>query len=572
LHSDAILSHFKHFVHITVHFFTRNKNTIKSIICQTSRLYHNFFTYEQYTLAIVKNNKAYGRERTIDMTDGFERNDMNNMNNMNSENEQVQNSFSTAGNSQTDTSANASGYNAGSSYTSSYDAQQNAYNSYYNYANGANNTGANNTGANNIHVAPGANKPPKKNGKGALVAGIIAAALVVGGGAGFAGTVLGNSINATIPFASSSDGTSQGESADSGSESTIAAPSTTLNTSSTATAAPLDESKINDSSNSTLLNAEELYEKVKNTVVLVYNYQRQTGYAEPVKYGSGSGVVFTSDGYVITNAHVVEGADKMTVVAPDYKNPDNTKEYEATVVGSDTYSDLAVLKISRDDPFEYATLGDSDTVRVGQDVCVLGNPKQLLNSLTKGIVSGLGRASASNSAYGTSTIQIDAAINSGNSGGGLFDMYGNVIGIIDYKLVSNTSASIDNIGFAITINEAKPVINDLMTKGYVTNRPGLGINGEEISEYSAYMQGLESGGVYVTYISKDMPVAKSGLKVGDIISKVNGTAVTSVTDIQNIIAELNIGDTVELTVYRAGATGRYTTKTINVELAEIELS
>ena len=136
------------------------------------------------------------------MTDGFERNDMNNMNDMNntnSENEQVQNSFSTAGNSQTDTSANASGYNAGSSYTSSYDAQQNAYNSYYNYANGANNTGAN-----NIHVAPGANKPPKKNGKGALVAGIIAAALVVGGGAGFAGTVLGNSINATIPFASSS--------------------------------------------------------------------------------------------------------------------------------------------------------------------------------------------------------------------------------------------------------------------------------------------------------------------------------------------------------------------------------
>ena len=355
------------------------------------------------------------------MTDGFERNDMNNMN---SENEQVQNSFSTAGNSQTDSSANASGYNAGSSYTSSYDAQQNAYNSYYNYANGANNTGANNTGANNtgtnnIHVAPGANKPPKKNGKGALVAGIIAAALVVGGGAGFAGTVLGNSINATIPFASSSDSASQGESADSGSESTIAAPSTTLNTSSTATAAPLDESKINDSSNSTLLNAEELYEKVKNTVVLVYNYQRQTGYAEPVKYGSGSGVVFTSDGYVITNAHVVEGADKMTVVAPDYKNPDNTKEYEATVVGSDTYSDLAVLKISRDDPFEYATLGDSDTVRVGQDICVLGNPKQLLNSLTKGIVSGLGRASASNSAYGTSTIQIDAAINSGNSGGGL---------------------------------------------------------------------------------------------------------------------------------------------------------
>lgn len=523
------------------------------------------------------------------MTDGFERKDMNT-----NDSEQVQ-SFSTADNAQQATGAFAnteaqasntsgaanntnSGYKDTTSYSSSYNAQQNAYNSYYRYAGNMNNAqqGMNgmNNGQNNVHVVPDGGKAPKKKGgsKGALVAGIVAIALVVGGGAGFAGTVLGNSINATIPFANSSEGTSQGESTDSGSESTIAAPSTTLNTSNTATAAPLDESKINDSSSSTLLNAEELYEKVKDTVVLVYNYQRQTGYAEPMKYGSGSGVVFTSDGYVITNAHVVEGADKMTVVAPDYKDPDTTKEYEATVVGSDTYSDLAVLKISRDDPFEYATLGDSDTVRVGQDVCVLGNPKQLLNSLTKGIVSGLGRASASNSAYGTSTIQIDAAINSGNSGGGLFDMYGNVIGIIDYKLVSNTSASIDNIGFAITINEAKPVINDLMTKGYVTNRPGLGINGEEISEYSAYMQGLESGGVYVTYISEDMPVAKSGLKVGDIISKVNGTAVSSVTDIQNIIAELNIGDTVELTVYRAGATGRYTTKTINVELAEIELS
>ncbi len=517
------------------------------------------------------------------MTDGFERKDMNT-----NDSEQVQN-FSTADNAQqatgafanteaqaSNTSGAANNTNSGykdTSYSSNYNAQQNAYNSYYRYAGNMNNAqqGMNgmNNGQNNVHVVPDGGKAPKKKGgsKTALVAGIVAIALVVGGGA-----VLGNSINATIPFASSSDGTSQGESADSGSESSVVAPSTTLNTSNTATAAPLDESKINDSSNSTLLNAEELYEKVKDTVVLVYNYQRQTGYAEPMKYGSGSGVVFTSDGYVITNAHVVEGADKMTVVAPDYKNPDTTKEYEATVVGSDTYSDLAVLKISRDDPFEYATLGDSDTVRVGQDVCVLGNPKQLLNSLTKGIVSGLGRASASNSAYGTSTIQIDAAINSGNSGGGLFDMYGNVIGIIDYKLVSNTSASIDNIGFAITINEAKPVINDLMTKGYVTNRPGLGINGEEISEYSAYMQGLESGGVYVTYISEDMPVAKSGLKVGDIISKVNGTAVSSVTDIQNIIAELNIGDTVELTVYRAGATGRYTTKTINVELAEIELS
>ena len=231
------------------------------------------------------------------MTDGFERKDMNT-----NDSEQVQN-FSTADNAQqatgafanteaqaSNTSGTANNTNSGykdTSYSSSYNAQQNAYNSYYRYAGNMNNAqqGMNgmNNGQNNVHVVPDGGKAPKKKGssKGALVAGIVAIALVVGGGAGFAGTVLGNSINATIPFASSSDGTSQGESADSGSESSVAAPSTTLNTSNTATAAPLDESKINDSSNSTLLNAEELYEKVKDTVVLVYNYQRQTGYAEP---------------------------------------------------------------------------------------------------------------------------------------------------------------------------------------------------------------------------------------------------------------------------------------------------
>ena len=466
-------------------------------------------------------------------------------------------------------------YNNNYNYNGYPNGGNQAYNNgYYSYNqnNAAAQNNAQNNAQGNIYVANtdsnADTKKKKSGGKVGFAAGIISAALLVGGLAGFGGTLIGSQLGITTSVSGEADNNSSDTSKDT---SSIVPPSSTLDTSTNGAPNPLDENKINDNTNSTLLNAEELYEKVKDTVVMVYNYQRVSGYAEPVKYGGGSGVVFTSDGYVITNAHVVEGATKLTVIAPDYTDSDKTNEYEATLIGKDTYSDLAVLKVEREEPFEYAKLGDSDTVRVGQDICVLGNPKSLMNSLTKGIVSGLGRASIYNSAYGTSTIQIDAAINSGNSGGGLFDMYGNVIGIIDYKLTSSTSTTIENIGFAITINDAKPIINDLMTKGYVTNRPGLGINGEAISDYSAYLQGLESGGLYVTYISEDMPVAKSGLQVGDIICKVNGTSVSSITDVQNIIGELNIGDTVELTIYRSTG-GRYTTKKVNVELGEIELS
>ncbi len=421
----------------------------------------------------------------------------------------------------------------------------------------------------------------KKSGKKAgFAVGIIAAALIVGGGAGFLGSYIGNNVS-SVQLPSVNSGTSVPEASGSGNgtnsskpdSSTMPKPQSTIDTSSSGSARPLDEEKIYDKTNSRLLTAEELYVKVKNTIVQLYNYQSTTGYSEPVLAGYASGVVFTADGYIITNAHVVEGATKMTAVVPDYDDPTITHEYEATILGSDSATDLAVIKIERDEPFEYALLGDSDTVRVGQDICVLGNPKTLVSSLTKGIVSGLDRASYSGSSYGCSCIQIDAAINSGNSGGGLFDMYGNVVGIIDYKLVSTAgSATIDNIGFAITINEAKPVINDLMTNGYVTNRPGLGINGEAISEYYAYLQKLPSAGVYVTYIAEDKPVAKSGLKVGDVISKINGTDVATITAIQAEVVKHNIGDTVELTVYRPSEKkNEYKTIKITVELSEITL-
>lgn len=473
-------------------------------------------------------------------------NENENSRNINGENISNQASFSTA-------------QNTGSENTASYDAsafQQS-------------------TPENKAVNQPKAPKEKKSRGRVGFAAGIIAAALVVGGGAGFAGTVLGNNIGTiSMPELGGTSGQQSDTASDSDSSAaTISKPESTIDTSKTTAITPLDENKISDKTNSTLLNAEELYEKVKNTVVVLYNYQNVQGYSEPVKAGYASGIVFTSDGYIITNAHVVSGATKMTAIIPDYNNPEETHEYEATIVGSDTASDLAVLKVERSDPFEFAVLGDSDTVRVGQDICVLGNPKTLTSSLTKGIVSGLDRASYTGSTYACSSIQIDAAINSGNSGGGLFDMYGNIIGVIDYKLstTSTSQSSIENIGFAITINEAKPVINDLMTNGYVTNRPGLGINGTAISEYSAYMYGISSAGIYVTYISDNKPVANSGLRIGDIITAINDTEVSSLNDVQTEVAKHNIGDTVELTVYRQNEVGSFKKLNISVELGELTL-
>lgn len=412
-------------------------------------------------------------------------------------------------------------------------------------------------------------KKDKGKRRTGLVAGVIAAALVVGLGGGFAGSLLANGVGTgrfELPNSSITESSAP--------ENVNTTNSVPQLESSPATAQPLDQDKIGDTSNEQLLSASELYAKVRTTVAVVYKYTNVQGYDEPVKSALASGVVFTSDGYIITNAHVVSGAAKMTAVIFDSYDSDSSHEYEAEVIGADSASDLAVIKITRDEPFDYAKLGNSDAVRVGQDVCVIGNPvnNSLASTLTKGIVSGLQRGSATGSAYSCKSIQIDAAVNGGNSGGGLFDMYGNVIGIIDYKIAYAVDGStVENIGFAITINEAKPIIEDLMSLGYVSNRPGLGINGEMMGDYAAYMYGYPSNGLRVTYIDESMPVANSGLRVGDVIVEINGIDVTSMEVIQTEASNHNIGDTVELKVLRASNIGNISEKTITVELAELKL-
>ena len=255
----------------------------------------------------------------------------------------------------------------------------------------------------------------------------------------------------------------------------------------------------------------------------------------------------------------------------DYNDPDKTHEYEAELIGSDTSTDVAVLKISRDEPFLAAKIGDSDSLKVGQDVCVIGNPGitakiMFDHTMTKGIVSGLDVECLADNGYSISLIQTDAAINSGNSGGGMFDMYGNVVGIVNSKIIASTY---EGIGFALTINEAKPIMEDLLNYGYVKSRPVLGVTTVELTEYRAQLYGAKlSKGLLISGMNEGAPVEKSGLKVADIITKINGINVETVSDVQSIIGKLKVGDTVTATVARENGLGGMDSIDIEIELTE----
>lgn len=419
--------------------------------------------------------------------------------------------------------------------------------------------------------------PKKKKTSTGLVVGVIIAAIVFGSASGFGGSYLASRMEIekepeiTVPNASNGipENTMPSSEAPEDSMTTTAEyvrPETAV-----------DES-LSSLENMAAINTsgkysyEDLYKKVNESIVIVNNYVSGSIYGEAseyVLYGTGSGVIFTTDGYIITNNHVINGFSKVSVVVNDKYGDD--VEMEAIVVGSDSATDLAVLKVSRskEEPFTAAALGDSDSLAIGQDVAAIGNPASLNKSLTRGIISGLNRYS-SEKGYVLSSIQTDAAINPGNSGGGLFDMYGNVIGIVNSKLVADDS-SIENLGFAITINEAKPVISDLINFGYVTGRPALGISTREIkNQYTAQLYGVGAVGLFVAAIDPDAPVAQSDLQVGDIITAVNGQSVSEVADVQDIIKGMSAGDKVTVTVARTTTTSNgyfgYSYRTASVEI------
>ena len=397
--------------------------------------------------------------------------------------------------------------------------------------------------------------PKKKRTSTGLIVGIIVAAVAAGSLSGFGGSYLASRLSDDRP-AITQDGGSEGnppsQSEDDKPENTT--PTTTeytkpeveVNSDLTSLDNIIDINTTNE------YTYKELFEKVNESIVIVKNYVNNSSSGEGYTlYGTGSGVIFTTDGYVITNAHVVQGCAKVSIVVSDGYSDE--EEIEAILVGSDSATDLAVLKVSREQAFTAAALGDSDGLSIGQEVCAIGNPAGLNKTLTNGIVSGLNRYS-SEGGYELSSIQTNAAINPGNSGGGLFDMYGNVVGIVNSKLVSTSSSTtLENLGFAITINEAKPVISDLINFGYVTGRPTLGITTLAVNEYTAQLYGLSATGLLVTDIRQDAPVAQSGLRIGDVITAVNGTSVSSVADVQAITKGMSAGDTITVTVSRTNS-------------------
>lgn len=273
---------------------------------------------------------------------------------------------------------------------------------------------------------------------------------------------------------------------------------------------------------------------------------------------TGTGIIYSSDGYIVTNAHVIydseyngKEAKKVTVLM----NDDNNTEYDAKVVAYDTDADLAVLKIEADG-LKAAEFGNSDSLQVGDDVVAIGNPLglDLTNTVTSGIISGLNRNITINDTTMT-LIQTDAAINSGNSGGPLIDMSGKVIGINSSKMSSNYqgSASIEGIGFAIPSDTAASVVNDLIKHGYVTGKPQIGITAQDVSESVSNTYGIPQG-VYVVSVKENGAAEKAGLAKGDIITAVNGTKVSSYEDLAAIKNKYKAGDTITLTIWKSGST------------------
>ncbi|NLL91454.1 MAG: trypsin-like serine protease [Ruminococcaceae bacterium] len=296
---------------------------------------------------------------------------------------------------------------------------------------------------------------------------------------------------------------------------------------------------------------------IKNSVVEVTTEEMATGIFlnQYVTTGAGSGVILSEDGYIVTCTHVVAGATNVNIVLSD-----GTK-HSAEVIGSDSRSDIAVLKIEKNG-LTPAVIGDSDKLVVGEDAIVIGNPLgELGGTVTTGIVSALQREVQVENQTMT-LIQTNAAVNPGNSGGGMFNSDGELIGIINAK---SYGESIEGLGFAIPSNDMKIIVDELMTSGYVTGRPALGIMAIEVNSYeSAAELGVERFGVYVHEITPGRGAEKAGLEVGDYIVSINDKAVFTLNDISNILQDYKIGDIVTIQVIREGTTYNY-----ELELTEL---
>ena len=333
--------------------------------------------------------------------------------------------------------------------------------------------------------------------------------------------------------------------------------------SSTADSASGSDSSITAASSSgSSLTTEQVADLVSPSVVVITTeqvvYSQWSWYGQnQVESGAGSGVIISSDGYILTCAHVVDGASTITVTIGD-------KDYTATLVGEDTTSDIAVIKIDADG-LPPATVGNSDSLKVGQSVMAVGNPLgELGGTVTGGMISALNRSvtiQGSSSVNTMSLIQMDASVSPGNSGGGLFNMNGELVGIVNAK---SSSSDAEGLGFAIPINDAIKVAQELLENGYVTGRPYLGITYLAVTDAQTASQlGVNAYGVYVVEVVKGGPAEKAGLQAGDRIVSVDGTEIASKDDLGTLMQKHAAGDTLSITIAREGQM-----QTVNVTLGE----
>ena len=295
-----------------------------------------------------------------------------------------------------------------------------------------------------------------------------------------------------------------------------------------------------DEQGRTILSIPQISEKVKPCVVGIVT-ENLTQLAQS---GTGSGIIMTPDGYIITNYHVVENADKLTVVL------DSGKSYTAKVIGSDEKTDLAVIKIDATN-LTAAEFGNSDNLKVGDLAVAIGNPMgiELQGTVTSGIISAINRDITVEDRVMT-LIQTDASINPGNSGGPLVNKYGQVIGINTVKL---GISYYEGLGFAIPMNTAKPIIDELIKDGSIVGRPAIGISGRGISERAATYYSIPQG-VLIDYVQPDSDAAKQGLQAGDIITSFDKTKITTMNEIQKLLDKYKAGQSVTIGVFRDGKT------------------
>ncbi|MCD7804539.1 MAG: trypsin-like peptidase domain-containing protein [Oscillospiraceae bacterium] len=363
---------------------------------------------------------------------------------------------------------------------------------------------------------------------GAMIALALVCA-ILGGGIGASVTALVTSDGSVIPTSSGA---------------TNASSATVINTSSHSSEVVLNEVEAGEEMTAAEVYANNVNATVGITTSITTNY---FGYTT-TSAASGSGFIISSDGYILTNYHVVEDSDSITVSLY------NGESYSATLVGYDESNDIAVLKIEAED-LSTVTLGDSDALNVGDSVVAIGNPLgELTFSLTAGIVSALDRSVTLSTGTTMELIQTDCAINSGNSGGALFNMYGEVIGITNAKYSSSSSseASIDNIGFAIPINTVKEIVYSIIETG-TYEKSYIGVTVTDVTTSVYYSTGITSGAV-VYSVTEGAPADEAGLEVGDIILKADDTEVTGASSLSNYVASLEVGDELVLEVYRDGET------------------